>query len=129
MKKAIIMSLLSAICGLMGCNAQNEGFKSVEVNEFETVIADTNIVRLDVRTSEEYADGHIEGTLNIDVLEDDFEQKATAQLPKDKTVALYCRSGRRSKKAASILAKDGYNVIELNSGYLGWTGAGKKVVK
>lgn len=126
MKKIIIMSLLGTIFGLFSCNAQSEksgsdnGFKSVEVEEFAKVIADTAVVRLDVRTADEYAEGHIDNTINIDVLKDDFESKATATLPKDKTIALYCRSGRRSKNAAKILTKNGYTVVELNSGYNGW---------
>lgn len=126
MKKIIIMSLLGTIFGLFSCNAQSEksgsdnGFKSVEVEEFAKVIADTDVVRLDVRTADEYAEGHIENAINIDVLKDDFESKATATLPKDKTIALYCRSDRRSKNAAKILTKNGYTVVELNSGYNGW---------
>ena len=126
MKKIIIMSLLGTIFGLFSCNAQSEksgsdnGFKSVEVEEFAKVIADTAVVRLDVRTADEYAEGHIDNAINIDVLKDDFESKATATLPKDKTIALYCRSDRRSKNAAKILTKNGYTVVELNSGYNGW---------
>ena len=126
MKKIIIMSLLGTIFGLFSCNAQSEksgsdnGFKSVEVEEFAKVIADTDVVRLDVCTADEYAEGHIDNAINIDVLKDDFESKATATLPKDKTIALYCRSDRRSKNAAKILTKNGYTVVELNSGYNGW---------
>ena len=74
-----------------------------------------------MRTAEEYGSGHIENALNIDVKQDDFEKNAINMLPKDKTIAVYCRSGRRSKKAAEILSKNGYNVIELDSGYTGWT--------
>lgn len=124
MKKIIFMSLLGAIFGLFSCNAQNEKsdstFKSVEVEEFAKVIADTAVVRLDVRTAEEYAEGHIDNAINIDVQKEDFESKAKSALPKDKTIALYCRSGRRSKNAAKILTKNGYTVVELNSGYNGW---------
>jgi len=126
--RLIFMSLLAMICSLFSCTAQTDKYKSVEVDEFEKAIADTSVVRLDVRTPEEYAEGHIAGALNIDVLNSDFEQKATSVLPKDKTIALYCRSGRRSKKAAAILADKGYTIVELNSGYMGWTGAGKEVV-
>ena len=126
--RLIFMSLLTMICGLFSCTAQTDKYKSVEVEEFEKAIADTAVVRLDVRTPEEYAEGHIAGALNIDVLDSSFEQKATSVLPKDKTIALYCRSGRRSKKAATILADKGYTIVELNTGYNGWTGAGKAVV-
>ena len=101
---------------------EKHGFKSVAVQEFANIIADTSTVMLvDVRTAEEYGSGHIENALNIEVKQDDFEKNAINALPKDKTIAVYCRSGRRSKKAAEILSKNGYNVIELDSGYTGWT--------
>lgn len=131
MKNKIIMGLFSAILALAGCkaNAGDKAFESVDVTKFVDVISDSTVTRLDVRTAEEYAEGHIEGALNIDVLADGFEQKAEQALAKDKTVALYCRSGRRSKKAANILSSKGYQVVELNTGYQGWTGAGQPVVK
>jgi len=126
--RLIFMSLMAIICGLFSCTAQTHKYKSVEVEDFEKAIADTAVVRLDVRTPEEYAEGHIVGALNIDVQNGSFEQKATSVLPKDKTIALYCRSGRRSKRAAEILSTKGYTIVELNTGYIGWTGAGKEVV-
>lgn len=123
------ITLLAALFGLAGCNAQDKGFRSVGVEEFETVIADANVIRLDVRSAGEYAEGHIVSTLNIDVLQDDFATQAREKLSPDKTVALYCRSGKRSKKAAGILAGLGYQVVELNVGFNGWLQAGKPVVK
>lgn len=123
MKKLFIMSMLSTMFGLFGCNAQSDKFKTVEVEEFATVISDTSVVRLDVRTPDEYAEGHIDGAINIDVLNSSFEEDAMAKLPKDKTIALYCRSGNRSKRAAAILADKGYKVVELASGYNGWAEA------
>ena len=71
------------------------------------------------------AEGHIAGAVNIDVLQPDFEQKGKAVLPKGKTIALYCRSGKRSKKAARILSELHYKVVELDGGYLEWTKAGQ----
>ena len=113
--------------GLFG---QTNKFKTVDVNEFEKFIADTNVVLLDVRTAAEYAEGFIPGThFNIDVLEDTYTKIATEILPKDKPVALYCRSGNRSKNAARILAEKGYQVVELGTGFRGWVAAGKKTAK
>ena len=101
---------------------EKQGFQSVTVQEFANIIADTTtVILVDVRTAEEYGSGHIENALNIDVKQEDFEKNAINALPKDKTIAVYCRSGRRSKKAAEILSQNGYNVIELDSGYTGWT--------
>ena len=128
--KTIIMGILTMLCSLYGCSsAQTEGFTSLTVEEYAKAIEDTTIVRLDVRTAEEYADGHIANTINIDVLKDDFESKAKATLPKDKVIAVNCRSGKRSKNAAAILVKNGFKVIELDEGYNGWVNKGLPVTK
>lgn len=124
-----VMGIITVLCILFGCSAQTEGFKSLSVEEYAKAIEDTTIVRLDVRTAEEYADGHIGKALNIDVLKSDFEQKAVATLPKDRIIAINCRSGKRSKNAARILVKNGYEVIELDSGFNGWTSKGMPVTK
>ena len=111
--------------GLFG---QTNDFKIVDANEFAKYIQDKNVTVLDVRTPAEHAEGYIPGTdFNIDVLEDSYTKIATEKLPKDKPVALYCRSGNRSKKAAKILADKGYEVVELGTGFRGWVAAGKKV--
>ena len=128
MKKLFIMSILTVFTSLLGC-AQEPSFKSVEVSEFEQIISNPEIIRLDVRRADEYAEGQLENTLNIDVLKNDFKELALQKLDKNKTIALYCRSGRRSKQAAQILIAEGYTIIELNTGYMGWTGAGKPTVK
>ncbi len=123
------MGILTMLCSLLGCTAQTEGFSSISVEEYAKAIEDTAIVRLDVRTAEEYAEGHIANAINIDVQRDDFEKQAISKLPKDKVIAINCRSGRRSKNAARILVKNGYNVIELDAGYNGWVNKGMPVTK
>ena len=83
--------------------------------------ANPDVVVLDVRKADEHESGNIPGTtLNIDVLQDTFTEIALSKIPEGKTVALYCRSGNRSKKAAKILASKGYTVIELATGFKGW---------
>lgn len=128
MKKLFIF-ISAILCNLLGCTAQQQKFESLDAEAFEQVISDTSVVRLDVRSIDEYASGHIAKAINIDVMKDDFKTKATSLLPKDKTIALYCRSGRRSKKAAGILVENGYNVVELNSGISGWINAQKEIVR
>ena len=128
MKKLFIF-ISAILCNLLGCTAQQQKFESLNVEAFEKAISDTSVVRLDVRSIDEYASGHIAKAINIDVMKDDFTTKATSLLPKDKTIALYCRSGRRSKRAAGILAENGYKVIELNSGISGWINAQKEIVR
>ena len=128
MKRLILAIVMGfSFFGLFG---QANKFQTVDVNEFEKFIADTNIVLVDVRTAAEHAEGFIPGTqFNIDVLEDTYTKIATDNLPKDKPVALYCRSGNRSKNAARILAENGYQVVELGTGYRGWVAAGKDIEK
>ena len=101
-------------------------FKSVDAKDFEKAIQRKNVVLLDVRTQDEFQTAHIPNSINIDVLSADFEQVAISQLPKEKTIAIYCRSGKRSKKACEILAQKGYShLLELNSGFNGWVDSGK----
>lgn len=128
MKRLFITLVMGfSFFGLWG---QNNKFKTVDVNDFERFISDTTVTLLDVRTAAEHAEGYIPGThFNIDVLEDSYTKVATETLPKDKPVALYCRSGNRSKNAARILAEKGYEVVELGSGFRGWVAAGKKTAK
>ena len=128
MKKLFIF-ISAILCNLLGCTAQQQKFESLDAEAFEQVISDTSVVRLDVRSIDEYASGHIAKAINIDVMKDDFKTKATSLLPKDKTIALYCRSGRRSKKAAGILVENGYKVVELNSSISGWINAQKEIVR
>ena len=128
MKKLFIF-ISAILCNLLGCTAQQQKFESLDAEAFEQVISDTSVVRLDVRSIDEYASGHIAKAINIDVMKDDFKTKATSLLPKDKTIALYCHSGRRSKKAAGILVENGYKVVELNSGISGWINAQKEIVR
>lgn len=107
----------------------DKGYRSLSVDEYEKAIADTSVFRLDVRTMEERRDdGYIPGTIMIDVQKDDFIEKAGKILPKDRTIAVNCRSGRRSKIAAEKLVGLGYDVIELDEGFNAWKNAGKPVV-
>ena len=129
MMKHLILILIMGF-SFFGLFGQNHNFKIVDANELGEFIKDTSVTLVDVRTPAEHAEGYIPGTdFNIDVLEDSYTKIATETLPKDKPVALYCRSGNRSKTAARILADKGYEVVELGTGFRGWVAAGKNVVK
>ena len=124
MKK--ILSLLLAVFGLNTACSQN--FEDYDVKEFAELIADSNVVILDVRKADEFADGHIKGAILIDQFQSDFVEQAKAKLPKDKTIAIYCRSGRRSANAAGKLADVGYKCVNLKGGILAWKEANMPVV-
>lgn len=108
------------LAGIFSCQYHNPAFKSVSVEAYERIIADSSVVRLDVRTAKEFAEGHIPNAVNIDVLQPNFIKKALATIPRNRTIAVNCRSGKRSKTAADLLAKKGYKVVELDSGFKGW---------
>ena len=114
---------------LFSCQQKGEDFESVSADEFATLIADSDIQRLDVRTVAEYSEEHIPGSININVLDEQFAVVADSTLRKDAPVALYCRSGKRSKKAAAILSQKGYTVYDLDNGFIGWKEAGKETEK
>jgi rhodanese-related sulfurtransferase len=109
------------------CGQQN--FENTDVQGFAELVRDSNVVVLDVRTADEFAEGHIERAVNIDYKKDDFMDRAKATLPTGKTIAIYCRSERRSANAASMLAPEGYVLVNLKGGIIDWQNAGMPVVK
>ena len=120
-------SIKSAICLIVmtiftmqasGCTG-NDNIISVSALEFEKEIKSDSVQLLDVRTPQEYAEGHI-GALNINVQSDDFKELAQRELSKDSTILVYCRSGRRSLDAAEILTGLGYKVVNLKGGIIEW---------
>ncbi len=82
---------------------------------------DPGVVILDVRTKEEFGEGHIKGA--ICVPNEAIGDTAPEELPdKTQTILVYCRSGRRSKLAAQKLADLGYTDIREFGGIITWTG-------
>lgn len=131
-----IVTIIAVSCArLFSKGAKNDqpsaiaAFATVGVNEFQMMIDDGVVQLLDVRTADEFNEGHIAGAVMADVNEDDFLQQAMAVLEPDRPVAVYCRSGRRSARAASMLANQGFRVTNLDGGVLAWQDAGKDLVK
>lgn len=111
---------------ISGCNS-SDNITSVSAPEFDKAIKADSVLLLDVRTPQEYAEGHIDGALNINIQSDDFRQRAEKELSKDSTILIYCRSGRRSMEAAEILTELGYTVVNLKGGIIEWKGDGLTV--
>jgi rhodanese-related sulfurtransferase len=126
MKK--ILTCLLAVLGLTtACGQQN--FENTDVQGFSELVADSNVVVLDVRTVAEFTEGHIERAILIDQGQSDFIEKAKSTLPIEKRIAVYCRSGRRSANAAGKLADVGYKCVNLKGGIVAWKDAGMPVTK
>lgn len=121
---AVFFLLIST---LFSCQQPKADFKSLSVADFDSFIKADDVQRLDVRTLAEYSEGHIPGAVNINVLDDSFAAMADSTLQKERPVALYCRSGKRSKKAAEILSKRGYKVYELDKGFNAWQQEAKEI--
>ena len=106
---------------LIGCNGNNKSaYEQITPAEAKALIdSEEGYIILDVRTPEEFAEGHIEGAILIP--DHEIGEKAENVLTnKDQLILVYCRSGRRSKNAASELATLGYTNIKEFGGILDW---------
>ena len=116
--------------GLWACTGkQKMEYKNLSSAQFEELIKNPNIQLVDVRTLAEHMEGHIPGSLNINVKDEQFASCTDDLLDKGKDVAVYCRSGRRSRTAAELLVKKGFKVYNLDKGILNWIEEGREVEK
>ena len=125
MKKLFLILFTSLF--LMSCKGQEtEHFKILDSAQYEQVTSGNKVTVIDVRTPQEYQDGHIENAQNINVQSADFKAKME-NFDKDKPIYIYCRSGARSAKAGKILEDMGFKEIyDLKGGILSWKGALEK---
>ena len=102
----------------------------IAANDFQSKINVLNgATVLDVRTPEEYNEGHIEDAVNINWNDEDFLAEAT-KLNKHQPVLVYCKSGGRSASAKKALTEAGFKyVYELDGGITKWNDAALPVVK
>lgn len=117
------------LLGMMACSSRGkDNFKNLTADDFERLIQDETVQCVDVRTMAEYSKGHLPGSININVLDDKFPADVEMLLTTDRPVAVYCKSGRRSRNAARILVKKGFKVYNLDKGYDNWKEFGKDTV-
>ena len=96
-------------------------FVRKDINEgIERYLKEENAVLLDVRTNEDYAAGHIEGSINLPIGETD--RAGTVITDKDVPIYVYCRSGKRSERAAAYLKGNGYIKVNDIGGILSYNG-------
>ncbi len=127
MNKITLLAMAFSLFGLFSCGA---AFNKLDVKSFASAVEDFPSVRLiDVRTAEEYSQGHLIGAVNYDWYDSTFVDKVVAAYDKSAPVYVYCRSGKRASEAAAALDKAGYEVNNLAGGYLAWTAAGMPVTK
>ena len=103
--------------------------KHVKADEAAKIVAEGKTVIVDVRTADEFKDGHIKGAKNIDIMSNDFETQLT-KLDKTQPTLVHCQAGGRSTRALKVFEKLGFtNLIHLDEGFGGWQAAGKPVEK
>lgn len=103
------------------CNRNEVNMKEVTVNDLRVMLNENkNIQLLDVRTPSETKNGIINNALQVDWYTQNFKSKALQVLSKNKPVYVYCRSGKRSAKAANLLVDQGFKVYNVIGGYQEW---------
>lgn len=121
-----LTSLLAVACGDSSDDASPPGIRVVDPDMGAATIADPpdDLVILDVRTPDEFAEGHIDGAIMIDFYEADFSARL-AELDPDVPYLIYCRTGNRSGQTRAILEDLGFtDVADVDGGVIAWTAAG-----
>ena len=127
-KLALIIISLIVVMGT-ACSQQGKNqVTDISADSLKASMNQTDIVILDVRTPEEFADGHVEGAVNIDFKNADFSANID-KLDKTKKYEVYCRSGHRSAESAKVMNGKGFNVSNVTGGILGWQEKGYPVVQ
>lgn len=125
-----ILAICLPVLLITACTGRaKDAYKNLSADDFERLIDDKQVQCVDVRTVAEYSEGHIAGSLNINVLDKSFADNAEELLNPKHPVAVYCKSGRRSRNAAEQLSRKGYTVYNLDKGFEGWKQSGKAVEK
>ena len=127
MKNIIPFLLLLLLPSCAGENKTSAGSTVLPVEEYaQNLNSDTTAYLIDVRTPEEYAEGHIEGAVLMNVMDEQTFLAGIDTLDASHTYYIYCRSGRRSQKASGFMSERGLKVVDLQGGYNAWQKAEKK---
>ena len=113
------MSFLSTLFGTK--NNTSDKISILDSATYAKAISGEKVQLVDVRTANEFKNGHIKNAVNIDFFNATGFKKAFEKMAKDKPVYLYCRSGARSQKAARRLVDMGFTqIVDLKGGYSRW---------
>jgi rhodanese-related sulfurtransferase len=123
----VLSLILIAVSLMSSCQHSLSSASKVSVNGvvkkevFKEIIGLGKVQLVDVRTPEEFLTGHIDKAKNINFNDPNFKQTIASSLNKNKPVAIYCRSGRRSASALIILKEMGFkDIYDLEGGFLNW---------
>lgn len=123
--RRFIVSLLLLTC--LPIRADEAKITHVDAQQAAALVKTKKLLILDVRTSNEFVKGHIEGAKNVDFTENSFEE-ALAALDKKQRVLVHCASGARSTSSLKVFKKLGFaDVTHLDGGLNAWQAAGLPV--
>lgn len=125
MKKSLLFSILSLFLFNISFTQESENdevvIKTVDKEKFKSALESKEYILFDVRTIEEYKEGHIDGAKNLDVLDEVFD-KTIKNISTSNKHLIYCKSGARSSQALNKMQDAGFtHVLELEGGYENWT--------
>lgn len=125
--KIFAMLIALATVGVFSNMVYAEDISPIEANK--KISTDKDIIMLDVRSPQEYLEGHIIGAINIDFRSDNFKAEAD-KLDKSKKYLIYCRTGIRSANAIKTLNKIGVNNTDnIKGGIKDWIDKGLPIEK
>ena len=125
---AVALAVALSTAALSACSSESGAVTDVSVGDAATVLEEPGITVIDVRTPSEYAAGHLQGAVNIDVNGTTFDSQL-AELARDGTYFVYCQSGNRSAVAGDRMAQLGFTEIyNLTGGVVDWQADGGALV-
>ena len=111
------------------CQKKENGITLISADSLKVMLNNEHGILLDVRTPEEFSEGHLPGAINIDYKNEGFSA-ALDTLDKTKQYEVYCRSGHRSGESAAMMLTKGFKkVYDLEGGILKWQEKGFETVK
>ena len=126
---SVFLSLFLIISFNSACQKKENGITLISADSLKVMLNNEHGILLDVRTPEEFAEGHLPGAINIDFKNEGFSA-ALDTLDKTKQYEVYCRSGHRSGESTEMMSKKGFKkVYDLEGGILKWQEKGFETVK
>ena len=126
MRPALLLFLLT----LLAACSTTVGIETVSAADAASLLDDRpEVAIIDVRTPEEFGEGHIAGATMLDFYRADFRDRI-AELDRDAPYVIYCRSGNRSGQTKDIMAELGFtDVTDIDGGVVAWVQAGYGLVR
>lgn len=120
--KLLAVLLVGVVLGGCGAATKDSGFQQMDMKDAAILMEEaSDYILLDVRTPEEFEEGHLPGAINVE--NERIGSEEIPELPKkDQKILVYCRSGNRSKQASAKLVKLGYTEIVEIGGIIDWSG-------